>query len=61
MIPLEVVLAILDELRAETIEGLGSPGNPTEFGFGTLHGQMKAIEELRNRLNRAVEGVAGDE
>lgn len=55
------MLAILDELRAETITGLGSPGNPTEFGFGTLHGQMKAIEELRDRLNRAVEGAAGDE
>jgi hypothetical protein len=54
LIPLELVLAILDALRAETIDGLASPGNPTEFGFGTLHGQMKAINEMVERFNDAV-------
>lgn len=60
MISLEMVLVILDALRSETLEGLASPGNPTEFGFGTLHGQLKMIEELRGRLNDAVEGSEAD-
>ena len=55
MIPLELVLAILDGLRAEIISGLASPGNPTEFGFGTLHGQMAAVEAMVQRLTDACE------
>jgi hypothetical protein len=50
-----LVLAILDEMRAETVDGLARPGNPTEFGFGALHGQLVAIETMRERLAAAVE------
>jgi len=55
LISLELILHLLDTLRAETIDGLSSPGNPTEFGFGTIHGQMKTIEEMHSRLSDLVE------
>ena len=55
MIPLEVFFALLDGTRAEVIAGLESPSNPTEFGFGTLHGMLAAIENVREKLNKLVE------
>lgn len=55
MIPLEVFLAILDEKRAEVIAGLESPSNPSEFGFGTLHGMLAAIESIRTKIDELVE------
>lgn len=55
MIPLELVLAILDMIRAETLKGLIAPGDRTEFGFGALHGQLVAIDAMTEKLTDAVE------
>jgi hypothetical protein len=55
MIPFELILALLDTMRSETVDGLASPGDPTAFGFGKLHGQLVVIEEMRERLTAAVE------
>ena len=54
MIPLEVLFAQLDALRAETIELIETPSDRTEFGFGTLHGRIASIKELRERIEALV-------
>lgn len=57
MIPLEVVLAILDEIRAELIEGVEQPGEEfrSEFGFGKLSGSLSLVKEIRARMESFVE------
>jgi hypothetical protein len=55
LLQFDLVLALLDNMRAEIIDGLARPSNPTEFGFGTLHGQLSAVETMRERLTDAVE------
>ena len=54
MLPFEGILALLDEMRAEAVAGLESPGTPTEFGFGALHGRIVTIAEIRQRFEALV-------
>jgi hypothetical protein len=42
-------------MREKVIAGLGSPGTPTEFGFGALHGQFITLADFERELNDIVE------
>ena len=55
MIPLEAVLALLDELRAEAIGLIETPRARDAFEFGSTHGMISAVAEMRERLQALVE------
>ena len=62
MVPLELVLALLDGVRAEAIEAAEYPQQEyqTEFGFGRVSGILQAVAQLRERLNERVEELNQD-
>lgn len=55
MIPLEVVLLLLDGLRARAIAMLETPIGRDAFAYGDACGFMRAVETMRQELSDAVE------
>lgn len=55
MIPLEVIFRLLGELRAENIDIIGTPQNRDAFAFGDIHGAIRTIKEIEDRLSKLVE------
>lgn len=55
MIPLEVIFALLDRQRAETIELAERGEGRDAFAFGSVHGRFAAIADFREALNDFVE------
>ncbi len=57
MIPLDVLYAMLDQLRRELVESVENPAEErqTEFGFGKLSGSLSIMTELRARMEAYVE------
>lgn len=55
MIPLEVVLLLLDGLRARAIAMLETPIGRDAFAYGDACGFMRAVETMREELNGVVE------
>jgi hypothetical protein len=57
VIPLEVIYAILDRLRADVVEAMESPpeGLRSEFGFGKLSGSLSTVKDIRARMDAFVE------
>lgn len=55
MIPLEVVFALLDELRAETIQLAENPDGRDAFAYGETVGRFRSLAEIRARLDALVE------
>jgi hypothetical protein len=54
MIQLEAVLLLLDQLRAEHIEMLENPKGRDAFAFGEASGGIRAVAELKNRIEALV-------
>jgi hypothetical protein len=54
VIQLEAVLLLLDQLRAEHIEMLENPKGRDAFAFGEASGGIRAVAEMRNRLESLV-------
>lgn len=55
MIPLHVIFALLDELRADTIELAENPDGRDAFAYGELAGRFRSIAQMRARIERLVE------
>lgn len=55
MIPLEVVLTLLDRLRAQGIALLETPVGRDAFAYGDACGWMRAVETMRIDLTNTVE------
>jgi hypothetical protein len=57
MIPLETILALLEELRDESIAGVENASEGTAFIFGQINGQLRAYGMVRERLNELIENA----
>lgn len=55
MIPLEVIFALLDKQRADTIELAERGEGRDAFAFGAVHGRFAAIANFREALDDLVE------
>lgn len=55
MIPLQVIFALLDELRAETIALAENPDGRDAFAYGETVGRFRSIAEMRSRIDNLVE------
>lgn len=63
MIPLEVILAALDEVRKEAVEAAEFPSQEyqTEFGFGRVAGILQALRAVQGRIEAKVEEANADD
>lgn len=61
MIPLESILALLDELRAESYRDVEAVSDGTAFGYGQLNGRLQAYTQVLERLNQLIESNSEDE
>lgn len=57
MIDLNLILLLLNELRAEALESVVTPTGRDAFAFGAVHGQLRVIEEFRARLEAKIEEI----
>jgi hypothetical protein len=55
VIPLEVVFALLDQIRAEALARAENPLNRDATELGTISGMLQACREFRERIDALVE------
>jgi hypothetical protein len=55
VIPLEIVLKLIDELRAEAIVRAENPLNRDAVELGVVSGMLQALSGMRERLDALVE------
>lgn len=60
MIDLNIILGLLDAMRAEVIDGLATPKGRDAFAFGEVSGQMALIEDFRRRLEEKINELYQD-
>lgn len=59
MIPVELILFLLDRLRAKGMEMVETPAGRDGFALGEVHGWMKCVAELRVEIEALIENRAG--
>lgn len=55
MIPVELVLLLLDELRAKGVAMIETPAGRDSFYLGEIHGWVKCAAEMRDRISEIIE------
>jgi hypothetical protein len=57
MIPVELLLLLLDQLKGEAFEMVTNPGARDAFAFGEAHGAIKTVERMREKINDLIEDI----